>query len=83
MSFFSLLLLDPLIKRVQIYEGERKLVAKNNLLGEFSITGLSPGMAGTAKGQLTLKIDGNGILKASANHNVLFIFSAILIPFKC
>ncbi|KAI1690879.1 hsp70 protein [Ditylenchus destructor] len=51
-----------------IYEGERKLVQHNNLLGKFRIEGLSKGAAGSVKVKLVFELDKNGILHASASH---------------
>jgi molecular chaperone DnaK (HSP70) len=48
------------------------LATKNNLLGELRITGLPPRMAGSVDVKLALDIDVNGILHATATHNVFF-----------
>lgn len=52
--------------RVKIFEGERKFVRDNKLLGKFSLTNLPPAPARKLKIEVTLEIDVNGILKVSA-----------------
>ncbi|KAL0095833.1 heat shock 70 kDa protein 2 [Phycomyces blakesleeanus] len=49
-----------------VYEGERLLTKENNLLGEFSLTGLIPAPRGTPELLCTFDLDANGILKVTA-----------------
>jgi molecular chaperone DnaK (HSP70) len=58
---------------MQIYEGERQIASKNSKLGVFAINGLRQGMAGTVSVSLTLSIDLNGMLHATADHEVFLI----------
>ncbi|XP_071504547.1 heat shock 70 kDa protein IV-like [Diadema antillarum] len=52
--------------RIGVYQGERKLVQYNNLLGEFQFTGIPPAPAGVPSVEVTFDIDGNGILTVTA-----------------
>lgn len=56
--------------KVQVYEGERPMCADNNLLGEFSLTGLPPLKAGTPRILVVFEIDANGILIVSAEEQL-------------
>ncbi|RCH97841.1 Heat shock protein sks2 [Rhizopus stolonifer] len=49
-----------------VYEGERLMTKENNLLGEFSLSGLIPAPRGTPELLCTFDIDANGILKVTA-----------------
>ncbi|KAG0174250.1 Heat shock protein sks2 [Apophysomyces sp. BC1034] len=49
-----------------VYEGERLLTKENNLLGEFSLSGLIPAPRGTPELLCTFDLDANGILKVTA-----------------
>ena len=51
---------------IKVYQGERELVQKNKLLGEFSLEGIPPARRGTPQIQVTFDVDANGILKVSA-----------------
>lgn len=51
-----------------IYEGERKMVADNNFLGEFELTNLTPAPRGRTGVQLTFELDENGILEVTATE---------------
>jgi L1 cell adhesion molecule like protein len=51
---------------IRIYEGEDPVASKNNLLGKFVLKGIPIAPAGHEKLKVTLKIDENGILKATA-----------------
>jgi len=53
----------------RLYEGERKLVANNSFLGSLDINGLPKDMAGRVGVELTLDIDQNGLLHATAKHS--------------
>lgn len=49
-----------------VYEGERLMTKENNLLGEFSLSGLVPAPRGTPELLCTFDLDANGILKVTA-----------------
>ena len=51
---------------IEIYEGERLMVADNNFLGNCTIEGIRPASRGTPKIEVELIIDSNGILTLSA-----------------
>lgn len=51
---------------IKIYEGERKMVKDNNLLGEFNLEGIKSAPAGTPQIEVSFDVDANGILKVSA-----------------
>jgi L1 cell adhesion molecule like protein len=62
---------------IKIYEGERALTKDNNLLGEFTLTGLPPMKRGVPQIEVTYSLDANGILKVTAaekssgkSHNI-------------
>ena len=55
---------------LKVYEGERQIASKNNLLGEFSIKMEEMGMAGTVKVKICMEIDENGLLHLHYKHNV-------------
>ena len=47
---------------IRIYEGERKFVKDNNLLGEFNLDGIPPMRAREPKIEISYDLDANGIL---------------------
>ncbi|KAG2229985.1 heat shock 70 kDa protein 2 [Thamnidium elegans] len=49
-----------------VYEGERLMTKENNLLGEFSLSGLIPAPRGSPELLCTFDLDANGILKVTA-----------------
>ncbi|CDS13262.1 Putative Heat shock 70 kDa protein 2 [Lichtheimia ramosa] len=49
-----------------VYEGERLMTKENNMLGEFSLSGLVPAPRGTPELLCTFDLDANGILKVTA-----------------
>jgi molecular chaperone DnaK len=51
---------------IKVFQGERELVAFNKPLGNFQLTGISPGPRGTPKIGVTFDIDVNGIVNVSA-----------------
>ena len=51
---------------IRIYEGERKFVKDNNLLGEFNLDGIPPMRAREPKIEISYDLDANGILTVSA-----------------
>ena len=52
---------------IQVYEGERALAKKNNLLGKFELSGIRPAPRGVPQVEVTFDIDANGILNVSAS----------------
>jgi len=51
---------------IQIFEGERKMTAGNNLLGNFELSGIPPAPRGVPQIEVTFDMDANGILNVSA-----------------
>lgn len=51
---------------IKIYEGERKFVNDNRLLGEFELSGIPPMQRGMPKINVSFDIDANGILNVKA-----------------
>eukprot|EP00455_Lapot_gusevi_P040662 TRINITY_DN461_c0_g1_i4.p1 TRINITY_DN461_c0_g1~~TRINITY_DN461_c0_g1_i4.p1 ORF type:complete len:322 (-),score=134.08 TRINITY_DN461_c0_g1_i4:188-1153(-) len=51
---------------ISVYEGERKTTDGNNLLGEFTITGIERAKRGEPQIEVTFDIDANGILTVAA-----------------
>jgi molecular chaperone DnaK len=51
---------------VRIFQGDQPAVEHNELLGEFTFAGLSPGPAGSANMDITFEVNVEGILTASA-----------------
>jgi len=51
-----------------IYEGERTMCCDNNLLGQFTLTGIPPAPRGTAELECTFDINADGILKVTARE---------------
>ncbi|KAF6008347.1 hypothetical protein HII13_004133 [Brettanomyces bruxellensis] len=51
---------------IQVYEGERAMARKNNLLGKFELNGIPPAPRGVPQIEVTFTLDSNGILKVSA-----------------
>ncbi|KAI4352383.1 hypothetical protein L6164_006641 [Bauhinia variegata] len=54
--------------QIRVYEGERTIATANNLLGEFTLPGLTPAPRHVTKVKVTFEIDTNGILKVSAEE---------------
>ncbi len=52
--------------QVRVFQGERELAAKNEMLGEFHLTGIPPAPAGTPQIEVMFSIDENGIVNVSA-----------------
>jgi molecular chaperone DnaK len=52
--------------QVRVFQGERELAEKNELLGEFHLTGIPPAPAGTPQIEVTFSLDENGIVNVSA-----------------
>ena len=55
---------------IPIYEGERSCVDGNNLLGEFTISGIERAKQGVPKIVVSFDIDSNGILSVTARDDV-------------
>jgi len=53
---------------IKIYEGERELVAHNNLLGVFKLSGILPMPRGVPKICVKFNLDTNGVLQVSATE---------------
>jgi len=51
---------------IKIYEGERAMTKDNNLLGEFTLSGIPPAPRGIPQIEVSFDIDANGILNVSA-----------------
>ncbi|XP_057812991.1 heat shock cognate 70 kDa protein 2-like [Cryptomeria japonica] len=58
---------DQIAVSFQVYEGERPLVADNNLLGKFVLTGIPPAPAGVSSIKVCFQVDEDGILSVSAH----------------
>ncbi|WP_336361198.1 molecular chaperone DnaK [Haladaptatus sp. ZSTT2] len=52
--------------QVRVFQGEREIANKNELLGEFQLTGIPPAPAGTPQIEVTFNIDENGIVNVEA-----------------
>ncbi len=52
--------------QVRVFQGEREIADKNELLGEFQLTGIPPAPAGTPQIEVSFNIDENGIVNVSA-----------------
>ncbi|WP_416839774.1 molecular chaperone DnaK [Haloferax sp. DFSO52] len=52
--------------QVRVFQGEREMAADNELLGEFTLSGIPPAPAGTPQIEVSFNIDENGIVNVSA-----------------
>ncbi|MFB6183482.1 MAG: Hsp70 family protein, partial [Haloarculaceae archaeon] len=52
--------------QIRVFQGERDIANENELLGEFSLTGIPPAPAGTPQIEVTFNIDENGIVNVEA-----------------
>ncbi|APX96180.1 molecular chaperone DnaK [Natronorubrum daqingense] len=52
--------------QVRVFQGERELAQKNEMLGEFHLSGIPPAPAGTPQIEVMFSIDENGIVNVSA-----------------
>jgi molecular chaperone DnaK len=52
--------------QVRVFQGEREIAEKNELLGEFQLAGIPPAPAGTPQIEVTFNIDENGIVNVEA-----------------
>ncbi|XP_078150716.1 heat shock cognate 70 kDa protein-like [Carex rostrata] len=55
---------------IKVYEGERVRCEDNNLLGQFSLSGIHPAPRGETKIDVSFKIDSDGILHVSAEEPI-------------
>ena len=53
---------------IPVYEGERTLIVDNNLLGSFELIGITPGLRGVTKADVTIEVDADGILHVTAKE---------------
>jgi molecular chaperone DnaK len=51
---------------IRVFQGEREIADKNELLGAFQLTGIPPAPAGTPQIEVTFNIDENGIVNVEA-----------------
>lgn len=65
---FSTAVDNQSVVNIKVFEGERQFTRDNNLLGEFSITGIPPMPRGRAQIEVTYDIDVNGILIVTASE---------------
>ncbi|MFC7203499.1 molecular chaperone DnaK [Haloferax namakaokahaiae] len=52
--------------QVRVFQGEREMANDNELLGEFTLSGIPPSPAGTPQIEVGFNIDENGIVNVSA-----------------
>ncbi|MDR9411593.1 MAG: molecular chaperone DnaK [Haloquadratum sp.] len=52
--------------QVRVFQGEREIAEKNELLGEFQLAGIPPSPAGMPQIEVTFNIDENGIVSVEA-----------------
>jgi molecular chaperone DnaK len=52
--------------QIRVFQGEREIAEKNELLGEFQLTGIPPAPAGTPQIEVGFNIDENGIVNVEA-----------------
>ncbi|KAL5209422.1 hypothetical protein ABZP36_005045 [Zizania latifolia] len=51
---------------IQVYEGEGEKTKDNNLLGKFTLSGISPAPRGVPHIEISYDIDANGVMKVTA-----------------
>ena len=54
---------------IQVYQGEREIAARNQLLGTFELTGIPPAPRNVPQIEVTFDIDANGIVHVSAKDH--------------
>jgi molecular chaperone DnaK len=52
--------------QIRVFQGEREIAEENELLGEFSLTGIPPAPVGEPKIKVTFEIDESGIVNITA-----------------
>ena len=52
--------------QIRVFQGEREIAEENELLGEFSLTGIPPSPAGVPQIEVTFSLDENGIVDVEA-----------------
>jgi molecular chaperone DnaK len=52
--------------QIRVFQGEREIATENELLGEFTLTGIPPSPAGVPQIEVTFSLDENGIVNVSA-----------------
>jgi len=62
-----------------VFEGESASTKDNNLLGEFTLTGIPPEPKSVPSMEVTFDIDANGVLNVSAKHRSTGQTSSIII----
>lgn len=55
---------------IQIYQGERIFVKDNILLGSFTLEGIPPAQRGVPRIEVSLNVNGNGILNVTAYEQI-------------
>ncbi|CAN6472166.1 unnamed protein product [Victoria cruziana] len=65
---FTTIMDDQTSVAIAVYEGERRRVQENCLLGEFELCGISPAPRGVPRIVECFEIDSNGILSVSAEE---------------
>eukprot|EP01018_Ginkgo_biloba_P010897 Gb_02153 [translate_table: standard] len=64
---------------IRVYQGERTKIEDNQFLGHFILSGLPPAPRGEVNVNVCFEIDGNGILKVSAEHKTTGVKNDIII----
>jgi molecular chaperone DnaK len=54
------------IVQIRVFQGEREVAEENELLGEFTLTGIPPSPAGVPQIEVTFSLDENGIVNVEA-----------------
>ena len=65
--------------RIQVFQGESRMAADNELLGEFVLSGLEAAARGQNKVRVTFAIDADGIVKVSATDQRTGAFCDMMI----
>ncbi|MBM4390468.1 MAG: Hsp70 family protein [Deltaproteobacteria bacterium] len=68
--------------RIAVFQGESRMAADNELLGEFVLEGLTPRPRGQVKVRVTFEIDNDGIVHVRALDDSLGIENSIRIEAK-
>jgi len=53
---------------IYVYQGEREMAEENELLGQFTLTGIPPAPAGTPRIDVQFKLDSDGIVNVTAHE---------------